>query len=256
VEPTLACDADDSTLKLGMEFTDGLNFQMRRGSVTDMWYRIMAGMLAAGLAFAVGAEAADMDVKEPANLDPHKAELRHYVDSGRYERDVAAVAAQARKWIEQRVAQGGASLTVVLDLDETLLSNWPEIIGNDFGYNQRIWEDWQESAKAPAIAPVREVVRTARRLGVAVIVLSARKENHRAATERNLHEVGCGNYTTLLLAPDESKATAETFKLAERRRLEAGGAVIIANVGDQESDLAGGHSERTFKLPNPFYLTN
>jgi hypothetical protein len=27
---------------------------------------------------------------------------------------------------------------------------------------------------------------------------------------------------------------------------------IIANVGDQESDLAGGHAERMFKIPNPF----
>jgi acid phosphatase len=31
--------------------------------------------------------------------------------------------------------------------------------------------------------------------------------------------------------------------------------VIIANMGDQASDLAGGHAEKTFKLPNPFYLT-
>lgn len=29
---------------------------------------------------------------------------------------------------------------------------------------------------------------------------------------------------------------------------------IIVNVGDQESDLAGGHAERAFKLPNPFYI--
>ncbi|MGB6550988.1 MAG: HAD family acid phosphatase [Xanthobacteraceae bacterium] len=28
---------------------------------------------------------------------------------------------------------------------------------------------------------------------------------------------------------------------------------MIANVGDQESDLSGGYAEKTFKLPNPFY---
>jgi len=27
----------------------------------------------------------------------------------------------------------------------------------------------------------------------------------------------------------------------------------VANVGDQLSDLAGGHAGRDFKLPNPFY---
>jgi len=32
------------------------------------------------------------------------------------------------------------------------------------------------------------------------------------------------------------------------------GVTIIVNVGDQESDLAGSHAERTFKVPNPFYF--
>lgn len=27
-----------------------------------------------------------------------------------------------------------------------------------------------------------------------------------------------------------------------------------ANLGDQQSDLDGGYSERNYKLPNPFYL--
>jgi len=31
--------------------------------------------------------------------------------------------------------------------------------------------------------------------------------------------------------------------------------MIIANIGDQESDLAGGFAEKTFKLPNPFYIS-
>jgi hypothetical protein len=34
---------------------------------------------------------------------------------------------------------------------------------------------------------------------------------------------------------------------------EAEGYTIVANIGDQPSDLAGGHSERTFLPPDPFY---
>jgi len=30
---------------------------------------------------------------------------------------------------------------------------------------------------------------------------------------------------------------------------------LIANIGDRDSDLAGGHAERAFKLPDPFYFT-
>ncbi len=36
------------------------------------------------------------------------------------------------------------------------------------------------------------------------------------------------------------------------RNLKAAGYTIIASLGDQKSDLAGGHAEMTFKIPNPF----
>ena len=48
-------------------------------------------------------------------------------------------------------------------------------------------------------------------------------------------------------------ASAADFKTPVRSRIEADGYKIIANVGDQPSDLLGGHAERTFMLPNPFY---
>ncbi len=38
------------------------------------------------------------------------------------------------------------------------------------------------------------------------------------------------------------------------QQIEAEGYVIIANIGDQTSDLIGGYAEKTFKLPNPLYL--
>ena len=43
-------------------------------------------------------------------------------------------------------------------------------------------------------------------------------------------------------------------KTRARADIESHGFAIIANVGDQESDLVGGHAERTFKIPNPFYF--
>jgi acid phosphatase len=38
-----------------------------------------------------------------------------------------------------------------------------------------------------------------------------------------------------------------------RAAIEDEGYTIVANVGDQPSDLEGGHAERAFLLPNPFY---
>jgi acid phosphatase len=31
------------------------------------------------------------------------------------------------------------------------------------------------------------------------------------------------------------------------------GYTVLASVGDQPSDLAGGYAERSFLMPNPFY---
>jgi acid phosphatase len=48
-------------------------------------------------------------------------------------------------------------------------------------------------------------------------------------------------------------ASAADFKAPQRAKIEAEGFTIIANMGDQPSDLAGAHAEKTFLLPNPFY---
>ncbi len=193
--------------------------------------------------------------REPANLYPHKLELRAYVARGDYEREIAAVAARAGAWIEERGANGGARLTVVFDLDETLLFNWPHMSAMDFGYVPRDWDRWVEEAKAPAIEPVREVYRAARRRGIEVVFLTGRRENARAGTERNLRAIDCADYAALIFKPVGEPGTAAAFKTKARRRLTEEGRTLIANIGDQESDLAGGYAERTFKLPNPFYLS-
>ena len=44
------------------------------------------------------------------------------------------------------------------------------------------------------------------------------------------------------------------FKSGERAKIEQQGFDIVLNMGDQESDLDGGHADHDFKLPNPFYF--
>ncbi len=191
----------------------------------------------------------------PANLGELKREIRVHVAQGVHQREIARVAGEAGRWLETRAARGGAGLTVVFDLDETLLSNWPHMAEMDFGYVPSAWRAWVDAGQAPAIEPVREVFLLARRLGLDVVLLTGRTERDRAGTERNLRAIGCSDYQRLILAPDGDRRTAEAFKTEERRRLVGQGRVIIANLGDQESDLRGGYAERTFKLPNPFYVT-
>ncbi|MEA1831711.1 HAD family acid phosphatase [Methylobacterium durans] len=187
-----------------------------------------------------------------------------YHESGRYARDLAAVAAQAGAWIRER-APAVARPALVLDIDDTALSNWEIIRADDFG---RVfggpcealpegpcgWVDWDLMGRSPALAPTFSLYNLARASGVAVFFITGRDEPQRSATERNLKEQGYGDYAGLDMPAFGSRyASAADFKAPRRAAIEAAGYTIIANVGDQPSDLAGGHAERAFLLPNPFY---
>lgn len=62
-----------------------------------------------------------------------KREVAAYVDSGRYEAELVAMVDQARAFLESRVPRGG-KLAIVLDVDETALSNLPSLRANDWGF--------------------------------------------------------------------------------------------------------------------------
>ncbi len=95
---------------------------------------------------------------------------------------------------------------------------------------------------------------TARDRGAAIFFITGRDETQRAATERNLQTLGYTDYTQLIMEPPGAHyVSAADFKAQQRAQIEQRGYTIIANVGDQPSDLDGGYSERTYLLPDPFY---
>ena len=58
-----------------------------------------------------------------------------------------------------------------------------------------------------------------------------------------------------MLKADGDTSSAQDYKTAARKKLMAEDKyTIVANIGDQLSDLAGDAAECTFKLPNPFYF--
>ena len=207
-------------------------------------------VLAVGLTAAVGAG-------EPRNLSVLKQEIVAYVESGAYDSDIKAVIAPAVTFVTERAAAKrlGERLVLVLDIDETAISNFAQMRAQDFGYVPPVWDAWVARGEAPAIAPVLELFRAARAAGVEVIFITGRRESDRSGSEKNLRAAGCGDSAALWLKPNGANSSTEQFKTETRRRIEAEGRTIVANVGDQASDLAGGFSERTYKVPGPFYHT-
>lgn len=164
------------------------------------------------------------------NLGDLKLQLIAYHRSGAYERNVELVVTKAQKFVEKR-AQRVKNPALVLDIDETSLSSWPQLAANDFGYIPAgscdtlpagPWgvRSWELSGRAEAIKPILGLFNAARALNVSVFV--------------NL--------------PTSGKRARRN-----RRKIVGQGYTIIANVGDQPSDLAGGYAERTLLLPDPLY---
>jgi len=235
--------------------------------------------LAAGLAAAIGACAAPPPqhpagapypspvpqaaaARTPVPLYEAQRQVEEYLRSGQYDNDFADVVAKARSWLEER-SSTAVKPAIVLDIDETSLSNWPAYRLNGWGRVVNGGCDlekgpcgvraWQALARSKALEPTLALGRRARELGVAVFFISARPPELQEATERNLREQGYEWTAVILLPAGKSFASAADFKAPERRKIAEQGYTIVLSLGDQESDLAGGYAERTFKLPNPVY---
>ncbi len=69
---------------------------------------------------------------QPRNLSGLKSQLVYYECSGAYSRDISRVIDTAIAYVTKR-AKTGTKLALVLDIDETSLSNWDEMKANDLG---------------------------------------------------------------------------------------------------------------------------
>ncbi len=196
------------------------------------------------------------------NLDALKKELRQYHDCtcacGCYAHDLDAQADRAIAFLRLRATHRKAQekLALILDIDETTLSNYQEEAGADFAYNTAVFHAWIEKAQAPAIPGTLRLYKEAQRLGVSVIFITGRPETERDATERNLRAQGFDDWQALVMRrADEMSEAAGRYKQAARSRLVANGYELVLNVGDQWSDLKGKpEAELSVKYPNPFYF--
>ncbi len=124
-----------------------LNFVKQRAFSAVILVVLFAPSLAKGQAFAPVAASEHIP-----NLDKLKDELKQYHDCtcpcGCYAKDLDLQADRAIKFLHKRAVQHpNEKLALVLDIDETTLTNYEEMAGSDFAYNSNAFNAWVESAR-------------------------------------------------------------------------------------------------------------
>ncbi len=204
--------------------------------------------------------------EQPAiNIDKHKKQLLAY-QATTYNDDISLVIADALAYVQSHADQVKWP-AVVLDIDETSLTNWENLKDNNFGFIKGGpcplqphmacgFDEWILKASAPAIEPTRTFFNTLRARNIALFFITGRRDGQRDATLLNLDHAGYQGWAKLVTRPDsDTNPSIIPFKSGERAKIRAAGYTIIANIGDQQSDLDGdGADYCAFKLPNPFYF--
>jgi predicted secreted acid phosphatase len=213
------------------------------------------------------------------------AVLTAYHDSGVYDQQIAKVDAVAVQWLskfhKQRVTaaskhaskartraraahdnkgdrRGGQKhwwnkkQAIVFDVDETALSNYSAIVADGFVYGPKSQAEAADEIGV-AIKPTLDLYKLAQSKGIDVFFITGRGEAVRDHTAHNLEREGFTGYQQLILKPAGFAGTTVAYKAGARKAIEDQGYDVIATVGDQYSDLAGGYADSAFKLPNPFY---
>jgi HAD superfamily, subfamily IIIB (Acid phosphatase) len=228
------------------------------------------------------------------NLDVLRQQIRNYYGDplgtgvfspdSNYAKEAQGVAASAVPTLLGRTRQPVSSTkAIVFDVDDTTLATWNYEVASNWAFNPTTNAQFVTDQRFPAVPGMVELARAAAGLGYTIIYLTGRPASQEAATLGNLTHDGIGVdagypqpstlndgedglFTKPALAdyPDYLKAacagdpngscTTSHYKTATRAHIESLGYDIVANFGDQFSDLVGGYADHTYKMPNPNYF--
>jgi predicted secreted acid phosphatase len=176
----------------------------------------------------------------------------------------------ARCFVEKKLHKNPA---VVLDADDTTLWTYDmEVADMHFTFNPAEQDVWVQAQRFPATPYLLSLATVDPKAVCTIIGLTGRNDNQKTATLGNLAKVGYTGFTSAnyytkwtgvgasqqpsYISCAAASCTTIEYKSQTRAHIEsrAGGRYdIVANFGDQFSDLIGGSADRTIKLPNPTY---
>jgi len=229
--------------------------------------------------------------RDVTNVDIDKQQVKNYygdpLGSGtvgadsNYVKEVAGVEGALTRYLAHPRHVRGTK-AIVLDVDDTTLNTWPFELSVNFAFTPAAQQPYVDQQKFLAEPGMVDVVKAAEREGYAIFYLTGRGAPQEAATLGNLTADGVGvdagypkptalsngedglftkpavaDYPAYLkqacVGDPNGSCTTIHYKSATRAHIESLGYDIVANVGDQFSDLKGGHADATFKIPNPTY---
>jgi predicted secreted acid phosphatase len=160
---------------------------------------------------------------------------------------------------------GHGKPAVVFDIDDTLINTYDYEVAEQFGYTSASNAVWINAAAFPAVFYMPQLVSYAYSHGYAVFYITGRPQSQTAATIKDLTTAGYAapqaghlflkpatppSYLHCAAAPT---CTTIEYKSGTRKYISSQGYSIVADFGDQYSDLLGGDAGHQVKLPNPMY---
>ncbi len=199
--------------------------------------------------------------------------LHQYNPDGAYAHQVEGIATSAGRYLAHEAKpqqKHDGQKAVLFDVDDTTLNTYSYEIYSNFVYNPATNASFVNAGSAsvfPAVPGMVALEQQAIDKGYQVFFLTGRPGAQRAGTVSNLVDAGYGGISAadssnlyLKDYPSEPwlsscapSCTTIQYKSLTRQHIESLGYDIVANFGDQYSDLKGGFADATFKIPNPMY---
>jgi predicted secreted acid phosphatase len=187
-----------------------------------------------------------------------------------YAKEIEGLERQAKLYLKNAIKHAGshsaAKPALVFDVDDTTLNTYDYEVFSSFAYNPTTNAQFVNAGAFPAVFGMPALVNWASTHGYTVFFLTGRPEAQRDATAANLSAAGYTVPTdaahlylkqsapsTYLSCVAVTTCTTIEYKPGTRAYIESQGYRVVADFGDQFSDLDGGHAGHQVKLPNPMY---
>jgi len=184
-----------------------------------------------------------------------------------YARQMKQIVADAEAYLAQaaRHYHGNGKPALVFDIDDTLLNTYDYTLAQQFGFDPATNLAWIDDAAFPAVFYMPQLLSFAAKDGYSIFYITGRPQSQTAATVKDLTSAGYAAPAAgrLFLKPPSPPSylhcaaaptcTTTEYKSGTRMHISSLGYTIVADFGDQFSDLLGGDAGHQVKLPNPMY---